>query len=469
MTNIQTKDWDLRNAWPLATGEIAVREQLATIQSIGTEGLAAFTVKNQRTNVVWHYVLGTTTLSVYDENIVQVFSITHGVSLPSGKIPLTYAVVEDEIVISSPYLPTYWGIVGSGLIVSTKVTSVNPNTTAINIPRGLCVSWGGRVVMSDGASLYFSDALYPRTFVAENIVDPPGGVIYGLHVNAGGALIVVTSTGVYGLAEDASVSGQIVLGVFSKLTDYSAIDYLTSACTHGRVYGLTKKGYRLIDDAGSNETLLSENVMARINIPRIAFEDYRIGTILGGDHGPIVSIGGYLHMTDLATKTESWWTSYDSTSGNTKRFIVNGLLYDNSGEEMYVAPGQVYMLYGNRDDLVGANEKDIGVVAGRIVAPPNTSPVIRWIQFETDSEEDVEVFIRTTTKTNHVTPIAPVIGTAVWDSGFYAEVPLRSRQMDFAIRGTELAMELRTYEYPSRIPQVVDVTFKGPGKSRPNT
>lgn len=472
MTNFQTKGWDLRNAWPLNTGEIATREALVTLGFLtNTTLLNCFTIRNQRTNVIWHITLDDTKISVLDENFTILQVITHGVGLPKGKVPFDCAIVEDELIITSPFLPTYWGIIGSGLILATKVASVNPNTTALNVPKGLCVGWSGRVVISDGQSMYFSDALAPRTFVAENTIDPPGGIIYGLHVNDGGALIIVTSTGVYALPEDAAASGQIVLGIFSKLTDYGAIDYQTSAISHGRVYGLTKKGYRLIDDKGSSETLLDEDVMSRSGIPRISFEDYRAGKLFGSELGPIVSISGYIHMHDLATETKSWWAGFDSSVGNTRRLDLQGLLYDNSGEMFFPTAydGYALALYGNRDDLYGANEQTVGVVAGRIMTPPEASPVIRDVEFSTDSEETIEVFINNTSKTLTPSFSAPIIGTTVWGGAVYKEVPLKSRRVSFAIRGDEVVMELKTLEYPSRLPPIVDVQFRGPGKKRPNS
>jgi len=84
-------------------------------------------------------------------------------------------------------------------------------------------------------------------------------MIYGLHVNSGGALIIVTSKGVYALPEDASYAGigGIVLPIWTKLSDYECLGYNQSASFRGRVYGLTKVGYTLIDDKNTQDVFIS--------------------------------------------------------------------------------------------------------------------------------------------------------------------------------------------------------------------
>ncbi len=474
---VQTKGWDLRNVWPLPSGELAVRPTLINIaDSYATNSknyLSGFSVKNPRTDETWHYCLAKfapSNLILYTfpewfnwENLTQPIQDSYISELPIDTVSkwgLSYALVEDEILICSPFFDTYWGVVGSGTIPAEKVASVNPNTTALNVPRGICVGWAGRAVIATPEALYFSDALAPRTFVAENIVNPPGGSIYGLHVNAGGALIVCTSTGVYALPEDAAASGQLVIGIFSKLTDYETISY-DSTCSHkGRVYGLTKKGYRLIDEQGSNETELDELAINHYDEPRIHFDDYRVGRIFSAPDALVVSIAEYLHLTDMNTKNRTWWYSF---SGEVSGFALRGVLLEDSGEPVYLFYNGPAWQCGNR----GATIK--GSITGNIQLTPEISPVLRHIEFMSDSYTTYTVHINNTSKTKAGFANAPLVGTDTWTGGTaYREAAKRSRQTDWAVRGDDINIGIDVLHYPHKIPVSVNFEFKGPGKKRPD-
>lgn len=463
--NLKTASWDLRNAWPLASGEVAVREEFQSLLTPTGTVQAAFTVRNPRTDCVWHYLVTAASSApfevkvyVYDENFVELEVYDTGAT---GTVrAVSASVVEDELLISSPDFPTVWGLVGSGLVRATKVSSVNPNTTAVNVPRGLSVSWAGRAVVSDGETLWFSDALYPRTFVAENAINPPGGVVYGLHVNSGGALIVCTSTGVYALPEDAAASGQVVIGVWSKLTDYSTTNYNTTASAQGRVYGLTQKGWRVVDDRGSDELLIDEKVQSRIGgTGRNAWNDYRAGRLFGGINGPIVTIGKVMHWSDLATGLKSWVVPYDTSA---QPFVLRGLLYENNGRELYVTESRVFRQNGSNGD-----ETDVQAqIAGRANLPPETSPVVRHVTVATDAAATTLVAVNTSTQSIATTANSPVIGTSSWGT-VYSEPELKSVQTDWAVRGDEITFTAQVTKYPNRLPPVLDVVFKGPGRMRP--
>lgn len=476
---IQTKGWDLRNVWPLPSGELAVRPTLLNIAdsfaTLNKKYLSGFSVKNPRTDETWHYglaVLDPSVLVLYtfpewwdweNSNIpIQYKGITTSLTNWSdlSKFGLSFAIVEDEMLICSPYFDTLWGLVGNGLRPVEKVASVNPNTTAINVPRGLCVSWAGRAVIATPEALYFSDALAPRTFVAENIVNPPGGSIYGLHVNAGGALIVCTSTGVYALPEDAAASGQVVVGIFSKLTDFETIGY-DSTCSHkGRVYGLTKRGYRLIDEQGSNETELDEMAIGHYDEPRIHFDDYRLGRIFSAADSLVVSIAEYINLTDVGAKVRSWWYGF---SGEVSSFALRGVLFEDSGEPIFLFYDGPAWLCGNR----GATVK--GSITGNLQLAPNNSPVLRHIEFMSDSYTTYTVHVNNTSKTKAGFANAPIVGTDTWTGGTkYREAAKRSRQTDWAIRGDDINLNIDVLHYPHKIPLSVDLTFKGPGKKRPD-
>ena len=457
MPVFNTKDWDLRDVWTLPSGELCVRPSCAELTSGTTAAVAAFSVRDPKTQEVWHYFVDSGNLLVKDENFTTVQSKPLGTSQTPRIV--TWAVLDDELVIASPDFPTQWGLVGNGVIQAEKVDSVNPGRTAINVPKGICVSWAGRVVISDGEGVYFSDALAPRTFVAENIINPPGGVVYGMHVNAGGALILVTTDGVWALPEDAAAAGQIVLGVWSKLTDYQAFNYGLSTTSHGMVFGLTAGGFRRIDREGSDENTLSEQVMSRTTTPRIHFSDYRsVGRAYPGQAGPIITAPGTLmHMVDLDGKMRSWWTL---------PYAVVGVLQDQDGTEMYATAAKVLRPEG----FEAANDSPFGVMAGRINMPPEASPVIREVEFMSDTEDTFYVTLKGTSKSGSSSPVVPLVGTSAWDTALtYVEMPLKSRRFLFSVRGDEIAFELKTVGYPARMPSTVAVSFRGPGRGRPNS
>jgi hypothetical protein len=316
--------------------------------------------------------------------------------------------------------------------------------------------------------MFFSDALYPRTYVGQNAIDPPGGAIYGLHVNAGGALIVCTTTGVYALPEDAAASGQIVIGVFSKLTDHQTIKYKTTAVCKGMVFGLTKRGYQRIDQAGADEFHLDEKVnsvgyLSGSQIGRIAFNDYRDGAIYGGQESVFVHMPNKtLHVYNIGSGLMSWWVGTTSTVFS----VFGGLGFDNDGSEVYLVNG-ICQARGNNASSFETTLPE-AMVIGRINLPPDASPVIRWVTFASDSFNDFKFFIRDAVKSLTPKRYSPIVGTDTWEGGSkYIEARLQSRQSDWSIRGDDLVFVLSVKEHPALIPKVIDVVFKGPGKQRP--
>ena len=480
--NVNTQNWDKRNVWPLPSGELVVRQTLVNVaDAFATSAkkyLGGFSVKNPRTEEVWHYCLtleiGLTTdlyLRIFPEwfdwenssssiEAILLNSTTYSSGLEGLKFGFSYALVEDEIIITSPFFGTYWGIVGGGLILAAKQASGNPNTTAIEIPRGISCSWAGRSVIATSDALHFSDALKPRTYVAENIVNPPGGSIYGLHVNSGGALIICTTSGVYAFPEDAAASGQVIVGIFSKLTDYETVSYDSTVSHKGRVYGLTRKGYRLIDDSGSDEYELDEKAYAHFDEPRIHFDDYRNGRIFSMPDAIVVSVAEYLHLTDMNTRLGTWWYRF---SGEPAKFDLRGTLLEGNGEAVFLFYDAPAWECGNK----GATIK--GSITGNIQLGPENSPVLRHLDFMSDSYATYTIHVNNTSKTKAGFANAPIVGTDTWTGGTkYREAAKRSRQTDWAIRGDDININIDVSHYPHKIPNTVDLVFKGPGKKRPD-
>lgn len=478
MSSFETKDWDMRNVWPMPSGELAVRSSLVnplTVFSLasGIRYLGGFSINNPRTDMVVHYVFCHDSTSVYiklyTEDFIQVHSSTLAISAATANLDdlyrtgFSYAVVEDEILITSALFASYWGKIGSGLIRADTVASVNTNFTAVNVPRGICVGWAGRAVVAEpSGTMWFSDALAPRTFVPQNAIDPPGGAIYGLHVNAGGALIICTTTGVYALPEDAAATGQIVVGVFSKLTDYACIAYDTTCVSRGRVFGLTERGFRLIDQPDAQEVQIDEKYGNRSFISRLHFNDYRDGKIFGGQNGPIVSISGFMHPMDMSTGFKSWWVVNMDVS-EARTFDLRGLLFNDNGEEFFLhVDGPKFKNNYN------SNEMPTASCFGRVSTPPEQNPVIREVMFKSNSPHAFYVQIEGTQKSIFSRQLSPKLGTDTWDTAglIYREQDIVTIRTNWAVRTNNVGIEIILSAYGALVPEQVDILFKGPGRLR---
>jgi len=474
MTTIATSNWSSRNVWPLANGTPAVRPGLASLYSApaSTRIVAAFSERCPRTDAMFHYVFTMSTSTtpivlcrILDENMVEFAQVdTKASGIPVG---ISRAVVGDEILITSPSFATLWGLVGSGLVPAVKIDANISTLTTLNVPRGICASWAGRAVVVDGNSLYFSDALAPRTFTSDNFLDPPGGSVFGLHVSLGGSLIIATTTGVWALPEDAATGGPSVLGVWSKLTDYTCVNYNTTCVSLGNVYGLTRKGYRRIDAEGAQDVPLDEpNITgnsASTTMGRIAVADYRSHALFGGQAGPIVALGESgdthqpWHMTDLAAQSETWWVYSAATAGTSP---LVGIGEDQDGRPLYATEAAILRLEGSVDSTT-----PLAHLKGRLVTAPQDSPVLRWVTFASDTNS-MRCSIFGTGTLKLPPQAAPIAGTTAWGAGPWREPPLRSRRFNFTRRTDDVAVEITVSGYPSRIPESADFDFSGPGPQR---
>jgi len=262
-TTVDASGWASRNLWHTPDGELCVRPGLRKFYTpdTGYDIVGAFSLRNEYVDEVWTYVAvrDTSTLLVslliLDENFETFQEFRWGTAAVIRCI--THAVVEGQLVIACPDLPTLFGMVGSSVGFALSVPSDNTATTAIDVPRGIVTAFCNRFVYADGRSLFFSDPIAAdggdgRTIVGANQNQRPG-IIYGLHEGAGGMLVCVTSAGVYGLDADAAAV-QIVgsNGTAWRLLSHLGAHSFLSSCVHrGRVYVLTPDGYA----PGDTETL----------------------------------------------------------------------------------------------------------------------------------------------------------------------------------------------------------------------
>lgn len=479
-------NWSKLNIYPLQSGEFAARPGLRRIftPSAGRKLVGGFSVQNPYTGEVWHYLFdiasATTSdlrLHIVDDDFVTFQTFLLGVNVDPRVI--THAVVEGEIIISSPDFDTVWGLVGSGVIFAKKVDSDNPATTAISVPRGICTSWCNRVVIANGASLFVSDPISAtggstRTYVAQNQNQRPAPV-FGLHEGAGGQLIALTSRGVYGL--DAAAAAVGIVGSngtdWRLLNHHESYTYESSAVVRGRCYALSKAGYLLVDMENNQEEALDDVVAPRVYGPRISSNDYRAAKMFAGDEGPYVAIGDALSAHALADNMRSWWTCSVNSS-----FRMRGILRTPEGGEMLLTEDGVYLPGGNVDggQLLSseATTQPKAVMCGQVGTDPTGNPTVREITYAAAIGGVGAIYAAIRGNAQSATPPADtrslVIGTSVWGATgrIYQPTPIASRRLQFDLNGDDVTIEVAA-DYPeTRLHQAADVTFSRSAPQRPN-
>jgi hypothetical protein len=477
MTTFDVTGWAKRNVWTTGDGSLTVRpgfRRIATPTS-GRRWVGGFSIQNPWTLEVWHYIADVSTaghdlvIRVLDDDFVEWQALQTGVDvIPRG---FSFGVVEGEIMIGSPDMPTLWGYVGGPLAIATKVASDNPGTTAIDVPRGVVASVLNRIVIADGASLYISDPVAitggsPRTFVAQNQNQRPG-TIFGVHEGAGGNLVVVTSAGVYSL--DPSAFAVQIVG--SNGTDWrlvnrtEAYSYDSSANVKGRIYALTKRGYILADVEGGDEVRLDEPPVPLYSTDRIAAPDWRAARMYAGDEGPIVadakiasgSSGPAMHF--VSPDVSSWWIA-----GYAENIDMRGVLRDPDGDVMVLGADGVHVIEGNVDGNPGFDsaEKPRAVLFAVLPADPDDNPTMRRVTWAVTTEAsapgtstaDVNVEVRgerqIAQRTGTVTGTVPVdarcilIGTTAWGASgvWYQDTPLGAVRFDADFSSPEITLAL---------------------------
>jgi hypothetical protein len=483
--NVDLRTFSKRNLWLLPSGQVAVRPGLRLLKAAESSRkiVGGFSVQNPYTGEVWHYIADVATtgpkacvIRIYDEAWINIQAFATGVDAEPSV--LTHAVVLDQVMICAPELPTMWGLLGSGITLAVKEDSDNPTTTAIDVPRGMCVAWTNRCVIANGPDLYISDPVAvtggsPKTFVGQNQLTRDGR-IHGLHVASSGALVVCHSRGVEALPEDAAAAGQVALGNWQRLTDHVTSRYQSTCVSQGRLWALTRTGLKLIDSEAGEEQTLDEPAMPSAFRSRIASSDYRAGArLLGGDAGPIVSLDleAAFSMGDESRQFRSWWTM--THSAETAR--IRGLLRTSDGEEMLLTEKGAYYVGGNFDGENGSYPDTengtpvLGGFLGVVPSPPDLSPVVRRVDFGSDTGGAIKVSVRGEPKSVTGSQSGTIIGTATWDTSTagFGNPPVQSQRFHWATRTDDLAIEVMAERPLSRVSDTVDIEMRGPGKRRP--
>lgn len=458
-----------RNCQINVSGDLVVRDAFRSLLSApsGYEFVAGFSLKSPNTGDTWHYLFerqistSLVTLKVYDEQLNVIKTLSVG-PVSSKRVHVYVASISSpttanlELLITSPHFNSIYGIVGGGLQIAETVASVNPNTTAVDVPNGVCVGVNGRIIIGRGRNLFISDAKKPRTYVGVNI-GGLHGVIYSIHDLQGGTVGVVTDKGTWILPADAFFSGQTAQAVFQKLSDYSATDYGQTAVVDDRLFGLSENGIREIT-ADSEEYSLAEEIVPRELARPIETTNFRKLRMFADGRGPLISQKDALCQFDLPREFFCWQTVADGYD-----FELVSVLFEADGTPLYVVGSEVLRQIGNTE---WTGEKVKGVVFGRVKTKARESLVARHLLVSSDSPGAMSGSIRGEDEMAVATPQeGALFETAVWDGFDLEEKEIVSKRLDFNVRSDDLNVEV-SFDYPgTRIGNLTLIT-KGPGKRR---
>ena len=508
---IDTSNFDLRNIDVNQSGELSVRggeyimQTLVNPESVTAAagrqsfvGERALSVKSQFVDDIQFYVIGGNRdtpgvlangdlwLQILEENLTygnRKQCVNLGRYRPIRA--MSSAVINGQLIISGPDIPTLWGYTGSGLTFARKQDSINVTVETLSVPNGICVSWAGRCVIAKGETLFISDPLAPRTYTAGGIV-PLAGIIYGLHVGINGDLVAVTADGVFSLSSQAAAQGQRVIGSVQKLSNYRASKYNCSALTPSGIYGLTKRGIIRIDVESGQEISLSDGSYVRSLTEMINFPDYRVGEIFETQKGACISIGdmdddgdgdytGGACMVNFESGLKSWWTIKGRSS-------IKSIFKTREGDDSFFVLGFQDILVSkthiqdfNRIGNSNIAAPTTGFVSGIVASGLETSPVVRQVYLSANNGGlKVNCAVRgqkfkrngslqeVTTKSNGV-----VIGTDDWatamtDSRRYKTAELIRARFDFAKKTNDISIEAGIQGATSRI-RLLNIDIAGYG------
>ena len=470
--DLDLRRWASHNMWLEPDRALRVRpglRQLWTVDS-GRDVVGGFSIFNHHTDESWHYIFDVDRqasatsnqvdcrLKVYDEDWIEIQEL----ALYADRIPrdITHAVIGEAgfLAITSPDFAPVRGLVGGGVRIATKVAG--DILTPVDVPRGICTRWANRLVICSDNLVYVSDPVAatggdPFTFVAPNILDRMGKII-GVHSTQDDLLVVVTTQGVWGFPGEAAAEADIAdSGArWMHLQDYSGVTYRSSCVCRGKVYGLTRDGFRRLDVREPGEVTINDPVVSTHVDERVWSSDWRTSDMFSGDGGPIINPrwSDYWLMSDVDMGFRSWW---QLSSAYTETNEVVGTLRRPNGEEVILTARGAYLATGNYDgaytlDAASSELTPIkGVLLGKVDLPAASSHVVRHLYVATDIGGGSDLLTASVhDETINVSPAndnqAAIVGTDDWDDATapQREPEMRSHRFDFDVRTDDLAIEI---------------------------
>jgi hypothetical protein len=274
--------------------------------------------------ITYHYLFerNTTTgnlhIIVANENMVTI--ATADLPAISSNQVFTHAVVNGEIIISGPNFNCLYGHIGSGLTYAEKVDSINTATTAIDIPTGICSSFGNRVAIAQNDVIYFSDPDAIQTYVAQNALHLPGHIYSLNEVSAG--LLIATTDGTYLIPKDALSQGQEVFGFLQKISPFAPHQYQSVVNTPTGPLGIKRGIYKISDILVPMDT--NSYSGRRFASPRLEQNSFEFSRTYPHPNGACIALDGYIINVNTINNTVSW-ISHQSEGLNLMGILNGGL------------------------------------------------------------------------------------------------------------------------------------------------
>lgn len=489
MTTLDVSEWSALNIWREADGDVCVRPGLRSIASTTDTVLGAFSIQLDTTGETFHFAAvsdgSSVFLKIYDESFTLFQNFTWStvqVDVPS----LTYGIVQGQMLICCPTLPTLFCMAGSGVCLATSVDSDNPSTTALtDVPRGIATSICNRIVIADERTIYVSDPIGldggdVRTFVGANVNQRPGQ-IYGLHETVG-MLVAVTSVGTFGLDVDAfavQVVGMNGTG-WRLLSHIAAFSHQSSCVWRGRVLAMTRDGYTYADTAASDEVSLADPTMPRARGPQIVMPDFRLCRMYASEDGPVIGCPEMraFHRSDLEGGVHSWWRDWTSTLGD-----VRGVMTAKSGDSLLCIGSDVLEVTGDFDGTIAitgaeAHAQPYGTFCGVLKAGAIRNMLPRRIYHAAAVDGAMRVAIAVRGSEHFATaptdPHALASGVDWGDTSVrWVTTPVVGVRIDFGditdmVASRDVGIEISTQGCSARVNVRPEIELSESAKTRPN-
>lgn len=462
-------------------------------QANATKIVYAFSIESSITTEVYHYVVyNNGVLYCYNEEFQELWRLTISVNSSNG-LPdassgsFSHAVYQNQFVLNSEFLSgPVFGFVGGGVILATKVDSLNPDTTALDLLPGGVAVFGDRFVYSYQNQILISDPEAARTITAANVISFEGKVLDMFQAGPNGNFYVCTTNGIYVLPADGLTGQQSYAGFISHIRDYEGTQLRNMAYSKGTIFGLVDNG---VWDVNNSENIeLVKNRRSRYISKAVGnFIDMRYGRIFSYENGFIISVGNTSLLVDIVNKFSTWITTATSNYTQMVEDSIVGVLKTRDGKSIFASPTAIWEFSGNiaindslnmytnpNCDYNYSGSNVIGIACKQLETPPDASPVIREMTVSADNHNfSIKTYIKnsiiSTTTLGALGGV--IIGTSLWDNSgsiYFKERNMRSSRHKRAVRGDSLDIEVGVEGALSRLNSNVTIVLNGQGNDRPS-
>jgi len=478
MPTVDITSWERHNVVIDNQGRLMTRRGFTDIfaPAGGSVIVAGFSLLVPSSSEVEHIVFmqvtstGQVTMTTYDEE----FNV--GIVLALGKMAsapvITMALVNNQVMINSPsFSSPLYGLPGGGYMPALKVASINPDTTALDIPTGHICSFGDRMPIAQGSVVYFNDpGIDPRTYVAQNTLGLPGEV-YDIFQGPDGGLWMFTAAGLFVMSADALGQGQSVVGFVQLVPSLVTSNPHNAVTTPFGVVALTRTGISVLSSSGASRDIDFPTYQGRRQLSRpVEIEDVRqFGRVYVSGNGVVVGFGAdrdYFVIVDLA---HGGAVTFVSASDRPVRLV--GMLHSRDDDDIFLTSAAALVMHTD-----GVNEFAsttlTGTTCGKMQEGPADDPLIRRISVSVgNGGGTVATGCNGRTDTGKTTSVNGdvVADLSVWGTARYAGLTTRSVRTTLNVRATEPNVEVRVEGGGRRIAPALEVQAGGVWRTRKET